>query len=350
MDSSRPWEGDLAVSSNGTAHAIWTDQEGGSNHKVKYAQRPSGGSWTSPITISDPAHDAFELALLITNSNQLHVGWAAYGTPGLYTRLTVNGSWGSTQQVDMNQPPLYPIMLIDLQQNIHFFWFYGSFQDNFRVYYRKQSADNSWGTVTPISAPHTDNTDIPPSLRATLTGENIYVTWSVEKNFQDDIYFAEYSGGNWKSPTQLDGNTDSQYPLFLGAAGGNIYIVSYNSDNQTHTFRFRPSGGSWTAEPITFLGSNPRILGLVTTDNTFHLVWDNSNDPLQYRSSQNSDPWSGIETIDSNFGIGGYQSIKQRGIHIDMGWENNGSDSSHAEAVIQVTNLPPQSYIPAVFR
>ena len=345
VDSTQPWEGDLVVSSNGTAHAIWSDQEGGSNHKVKYAQRPSGGSWTSPVTISDPAHDASKLTLLINNNDQLYASWSSFGTVGFYARHQVGGNWAAIQRVDMNQPPLYPIMLMDSQQNVHYFWFFGSFPAEMIVYYRRQMADNTWGPVTPISNPHTDNTDLPPRLLATIDGQNIHVTWSVEKNLQHDMYYTENTGSSWSSPIQLNNTTESQYPQFLGASGGNIYIVGYNSDDQTHRYHFRPSTGSWTAEPMNFLGPNPKIIGIVSADNTLHLVWDNINNTLQYRSRSNLNPWSSIEPVGNNFGQGLNDTIKQTGVHLDMGWEDNGADSNYAHALIQTTNLPtPKLY------
>ena len=351
VDSFHTWQGDLAVGSDGTAHAIWTDQEGGSNHKVKYAQRPSGGSWTSPITISDPAHDVNDLALLINSSNQLYASWISYGTPGFYTRHQVGGIWGAIQRVDMNQPPLNPIMLMDSQQNVHYFWLSGSQSDEYKVYYRRQTADNNWGSVTPISNSHTQNTDTPSPLFATLEGQNIHATWAFERNFIHEMYYAEYSGGSWSSPQQLNSGTDSQHARFLGAASGNVYIISYSVDDQSFSYYFRPSGGSWTDEPINFMGTMPRILALVSTDNTFHLVWDTSSDSIQYRFRQNLAPWSAIEPVGSHIGFGGVNNtIKQKGQYIDMGWENNGLDSSYAYAQIQLTNLPPQSYIPAVLK
>jgi hypothetical protein len=351
MDSSRPWEGDMALSSDGTAHVIWTDTEGGANHKVNYAKRNPAGTWTTPVPLSDPAHNAAGLSLLVNNDSQLYASWFSYGTAGLYTRYQVGGNWGAVQRVDNSiGGPSHPVMLLDVQQNVHYFWYNGSVAiENTGIFYRKLTAGNTWEAVVPISGPPAAPGNS-ANLFASLDGPNLYVTWGFQEGSYQNIYFADYTGGSWHNPVQLNTENASWYPQYIGAAGDNVYIISGDNTSQSHTLRFRLSGGSWTSEPLPFVGINARVIAHVSPNNTFHLVWDNvSVADIQYRFRQGLNPWSASENI-SGIIFYGKEVIKQQGLHLDMVWEDNGSDSIYSHALALPTNLPPQGYIPAVFK
>jgi hypothetical protein len=356
IDSGQKWEGDLAVAGDGTAHVIWLDKEGGANYKVNYAKRSPAGTWTAPVPLSDPAHNATGLSLLANHSSQLYASWVSYGTAGFYTRYQAGGNWGAVERVDNNTGgPSRSVMLLDAQQNIHYFWYnYAAAIENTGVFYRKLTTGNTWNPVVPVSGPPAAAPGSAATLFATYEGSNLYATWSFQEGSYQNIYFADFVGGSWNSPIQLNTDIASWYPQFIGVVGNNVTIISGDNTSHTHTFRFRPSGGAWISEPLPFVGINARVLGHVSTGNiTFHLVWDHWDFPggnIEYRSRQNSGPWSAIENI-SGYIVGyGQEVIKQQGIHLDMVWQNIAGETMYSHALIVTTNLPPQLYTPAVFK
>ncbi|MFZ0548606.1 MAG: hypothetical protein WAM60_24365 [Candidatus Promineifilaceae bacterium] len=353
VELSRFGEGDLVVSNDGTVHAIWVDKEGSADHKAKYAKRTPNGSWSAPITISGANQDAAHVTLLINDSNELYASWFSYGIAGLYSRHQVGGVWGNIERVDDNQAATGSVMLMDSQQNVHYFWYYESVPhpENAGVFYRKQSADDSWGSVIPVSdAP--DAPGIATLLFATVdsqNGQDLYVTWGFEEGSDQNIYFAEFTNGTWKDQVKLNTTNSSFYPVFLGGSSNNVYIISGDNSTQTHTFYFRPSGGSWTSEPMGFLGTTPRAFGLVSRENTFHLVWRTTDNQSHYRSRQNLEPWSAIEAISGNI-VDGQRIIKQRGINLDMAWQAGSGSIKYSHGLSLFTDLPPQQYIPGMFK
>ncbi len=340
------WEADLAIGTDGIVHVIWLDNPDG-QHDVQYSQRDLVGNWTSPITISETDHDDAGISLFLDSTDQLHASWFSYGPPGLFTRYQVGGNWGDIQRVDGNQIPEDPIVLMDSQQNIHFFWFNTDSQ-NRSVYYRKQFANNSFGLVTPISDPPTSAPFLHERLFASLDNQDLVVTWSYQEGVDKNIYFTEFTDGSWSSPAKLNTTNARFFPVFIGSTSNNIYLISGEEDTDVYTLHFRPSGGTWTSEPMVFLDSidDDKIVAHVSPDNTLHLLWGN---PIQYRTRQNLDNWSAIEPINSEFGLE-KELIKQQGSSLYLAWRDRIQYTSSFSFGILDTAGPFKGYIPAVYK
>ena len=85
----------IAVDPAGNATAVWF-QNGASVGLVRASHRAAGGTWSAPVTISDPARVAQAPDVVVDRSGTVTVAWIAYVPGGSQiesARLPRGGSW-----------------------------------------------------------------------------------------------------------------------------------------------------------------------------------------------------------------------------------------------------------------
>ena len=199
----------VAVDSDDTAYALWTDWRGGSP-ALYWAAQLGGGAWS--------ANQAVPAA----------VGTVSTSDP---TSLAVDAQGG-----------LY-VLWIDLRNG------------NRDVYFAARSAAGSWNSAERVNDDATLADQRHPSLAVDSAG-NAYAVWQDSRNGDDDVYFAfRPADGAWSANSRVnhDAGVAGQAKPDIAVDGqGNGYVAwSRNTTvGRIIEFAFRPQGGSWGAAEL----------------------------------------------------------------------------------------------------
>jgi hypothetical protein len=98
------FEPQVAVDSSGNVHSVWT-RSVGPNLRIQYATRTANGSWSAPINISDAGQSASQPQLDVDPSGNLLVVWSRTDGTNLRTQSTFKPSGGSfSAPVNVSDP------------------------------------------------------------------------------------------------------------------------------------------------------------------------------------------------------------------------------------------------------
>lgn len=162
--------------SQNKAHAVWVQTPGTSNYRVMYANKPSGGGWTTPVMLSNstlptPIRQA---KIIESQPNVIDIIWdepVSFGTDtSLWHIRSTNGgtTWGSKTRVIPSsiEPEKTAAIEVDRFGNLHIAWEQQTISGGFDVYYSRLPAGSStW------------------NARVNLTGGTLVA----EKGFQPDL-------------------------------------------------------------------------------------------------------------------------------------------------------------------
>ncbi len=104
---------------------VWYDDTPG-NFDIFYSTKPSGGSWSTSVNISDNSGGSGFPGLAMDSSGGLHVVWYD-DTPGnfdiFYSTKPSGGSWSGPVDVSNNSGnSKYPAIVIDGSSKVHSVW------------------------------------------------------------------------------------------------------------------------------------------------------------------------------------------------------------------------------------
>lgn len=120
----------VAVAADGTATAVWIGGTAASG-TVHSATRPSGGTWSSPVTLAGPGPDLFRTRIAVNGRGDAVAIWAIRPAPPQDDRVVVQarhrpagGDWAPTETVH-SQPGITsvePDVAIDASGNAVAIW------------------------------------------------------------------------------------------------------------------------------------------------------------------------------------------------------------------------------------
>jgi hypothetical protein len=95
------FEPQVAIDSTGNVHSVWTRSDG-SFFRIQYSTRTAGGNWSTPVTISDAGQSSSEPQLDIDSANNIIVVWTRFD--GANNRIqaafkSAGGSFGTPVSV-----------------------------------------------------------------------------------------------------------------------------------------------------------------------------------------------------------------------------------------------------------
>ena len=190
----------LAVTPDGTLHAVWEDDFLGSP-RIIYASKPVGGDWSIPLT---------------------DISGVTTGTPGRPDiAATPNGA-------------------------VHVLWHVDAGGGSFDVWYATKPAGGSWSTPVQIT---TGGESADPSLVAGSDGSLHALTTFFAAGVR---YLRKPVGGSWtpeKTFLPVSGSAIGLPSLAIGS-GGSLYGVwlEFRSPNWSVVFVEKPAGGVWGAQ------------------------------------------------------------------------------------------------------
>jgi hypothetical protein len=327
----------VAVTPNGTVHVIWID---GSALKVMYTAKPAGGAWSvpeivAPFTIVDTGWgtEYFKPAVAGTSDNSVHVLFCDDATGDreiYYTRKPSGGSWSSPVNISnmAGTRAMWPDMAVAADgSTIHAVFNEGAptgqvvYND---IFYVTRSPAGAWSSPTNISNTPTANDfearialapngslhvgwqDPPLAWYATSpdgtswsTPENIasspgvwpgprvavdtagtvHVAYGAQAASIDIYHMQKPPAGSWSSPTNVSNSPgDSGWHELRADPSGGLRLVWHDntSGNYEVLYVSKPSGSGWSAATNISgnLGFSHRPGLAVTGDGSLHVVWD----------------------------------------------------------------------------
>lgn len=184
------------------AHAVWVQTPSSSSYRVMYANKPSGGGWTTPVvlsTITNLPVPIRQAKIIESQPNVIDIIWdepVALDAPdtSLWHIRSTNGgtSWGSKTRVIASsvEPEKTAAIEVDRFGNLHVAWEQQTIGGGFDVYYSRLPAGSStW------------------NARVNLTGGTLVA----EKGFQPDLEVSD----NYINIAILYRNTPQQQLVYL---------------------------------------------------------------------------------------------------------------------------------------
>lgn len=111
----------MACSPDGLTHLAWQEHVGNNAH-IRYVNGRRA-HWFAPEVVSDPAVDAREPALLVTQKTQLSLAWRQVDVIALRVRSLVSGVWDGTKELVSNPAGLGgPVLASAPAGELHLGW------------------------------------------------------------------------------------------------------------------------------------------------------------------------------------------------------------------------------------
>src|SRR5258708_33178349 len=117
----------VKVDSNGTIHSVWCDYTYGASDMF-YAQKTLGGSWSTPVNISNDAGNCARSTMEILSNNTVLVAWEddSAGPPDIFYADKPNaGSWSTPVNVTSCSTcnTHFPSLVVDSNGVVYLSWY-----------------------------------------------------------------------------------------------------------------------------------------------------------------------------------------------------------------------------------
>jgi hypothetical protein len=288
-------------------HVVWEDERD-LNYEIYYKRSTDGGnSWGTDTRLTTVAGQS-NLPSCAVYGQTVHVVWEEYrdGNSEIYYKRSSDGgtSWGADTRLTNNTLFSWNPSVSVSGSNVYVVWT-DSRDNNFETYF-KRSTDGglTWGTDTRLS----NNIWGSYSPCAAVSGSNIYVAWSDNRDGNYEIYcrISSDGGSTWGAEARLtNASGDSQNPsVAVSNSAVHITWVDYRNGNQEIYYNRSINGGvSW--ETDTRLTNDPAgsfAPSIALSGSIVHIIWyDNRisrNDEIYYKRNPNGNPF-GIKNISS---------------------------------------------------
>ncbi len=217
----------IARDGAGTVHLVWASSGSGKPpYDIWYASKPAGGSWSTPINLSNDGDNTVYPDIAVDSLGNIWVVWqVTYGNGdtdvnGRYK--PDGGPWGAVVQIGYSgAQDQNPRIAIDGANTPHVVWRNSSIDGNWEILYSKYVSGH-WTGAANISATSTHSHF--PSIAA--SGNNVYVAWEDEINGPDgfEILVRRWDGAQWLPWKQASLTSKALYPS-VAADGSTVYAV-----------------------------------------------------------------------------------------------------------------------------
>jgi hypothetical protein len=251
-DADVPQAPDVAVASDGTVHAVWTDT---TTYEMLYSSRAVGGSWSTPEVVATYANITIfmdgDIVVTVGPDGTVHILFAddSSGDSEIFHRSKpVGGTWSAP--VNISQAPGYrsefPNVAVSPDGTIHAAWI-GSL-GNGETYYASKTPDGSW--TTPIDVSNSAANEYPTRL-GVGPDNSVHIVSSQEDGGpgKQNIYHYTVSGGTPSAGENLTGTADVGRGLgaVLQTGDGTVHVL-YFAENWPAEVMYlnKPACGSWS--------------------------------------------------------------------------------------------------------
>jgi hypothetical protein len=251
----------LGIDGEGDATAAWTEAIGG--HSVlRSAERPVGGTWSAPFSVSGSTAEAEEPTLVENEAGDAVLAWRERSETTEAIQASVRmagGGWGAVETFDpLGTNAREPAVAIDPDGNVAVAWTEGGGSTEIEA--ATMEANGAWSEPEPLSSPSENGVE----AEVTVTvGGSVTVAWVGTAGGNDHVVLASKEfGGTWVGEPPLSTGSSATERINLASEpsgevvavwsrmSGGIYVVE--------TAR-KASGGGWgSPEPISTSGQSAR--------------------------------------------------------------------------------------------
>jgi len=245
----------VAIDASGDAIAFWITGDGSTHFLVRSAVRPSGGEWSAPETLSEPLSEAVTPLLAVDAASEAVAVWTVFKGGDRRLQGTVrsaNGAWSEPEDLSpagQHVNPLQggPDVAIDASGTAIAVWtLEGSSNYIVQATVRAAGGDD-WGAPDDLSAAGQDATE--PAVAMNEAGEAVAVWTRIDGS--DTVQgAARPAGGAWTAPDDLSaaGQDAGEPEVAIDEAGEAVAVWRrYDGSNLIVQGSMRPAGGAWTA-------------------------------------------------------------------------------------------------------
>ena len=277
----------IAVDSSGNAVAVWAITDG-INTVAQSSRLPVGGSWTTPVTLSASGQDSYNPQVAVDASGNAVSVWTR--TDGSNTilqasRMTSGGSWSTPVNISQTgQNANYPRIAVDSSGTAVTIWIESDGVSDV-VQSSTLPTGGSWSSPVTLTPQGQYGTD--PNIIIDSSG-NAQAVWSLRDNslfFLSTFCIIQYStmtpGGSWSTPTSLsESGQIANSPQISADSLGNSVAVWLRSDGSNYIVQAskKSGGGSWTS-PVNLSapGQDSYIPQISVRAGTAAAVWARSD-------------------------------------------------------------------------
>jgi uncharacterized repeat protein (TIGR01451 family) len=342
----------IAISPDGTIHVIWS--EGTNSHiEVFYTQRPSGGTWTPPINLSNtPEQNSDIQQLIVDSSGAVHVFWEEqidYYTKHLYyARRDPDGSWSIPIDIIPNgnshSAPETRVYM-DSSGVLHVIWSTGDFYTSSSIAYVQGFPDGSW--TSPVILSTTDLARYPDFV---IDRDNrLQVVW-IDTRYGDLYYTHRDPDGIWSTPISLSSNTVG-YPELEMDPNGRVHMV-YGDSTPALNYRYL-DGEVWSSVETFFNSALSQYLSLKTEpDGQVNVLWKDNTGTIRYQHRSSNGMWSSVRLIGTSFfnpdtALDGAGNLIVVWSNVDLLYTKRSSDGSWSDTMV-ITPPGADAYSPRI--
>ncbi|WP_245734496.1 PKD domain-containing protein [Nocardioides exalbidus] len=269
----------LAVDASGTTTAVWT-QTNGTHYLVTTSQRPAGGSWSAPVTLSQAGQHAYTPQVEVDARGGAVAAW--YRSDGGRDRVQVttrtpDGAWSPVETLSAAGQSANGVRVaIDDSGTAAVVW---SRSDGatIRIQASTHAVGGTW--TTPVTLSEVGGDAISPAI-AVDAGGTFTAAWT---RYDGSYSLAQASsrpaGGDWSIPATLsEAGHGAARPRVAAGQAGSAVVVWTRSDGSNLRVQAssRQAGGPWSiattlSKPGSDVFAGP-IVGLDTSGNA-SAVW-----------------------------------------------------------------------------
>lgn len=280
-------------------HVVWHDDTPGS-WEILYSTKPSGGSWATPVDISNSPYTSIGADIAMDLSGTIHLVWEENLPVGydqiFYTMKTNGGNWLTSVNIS-NSNDFAEQAHIEIETNgdVHVIWTGGGAEGG--LWYSTKLSGGSWSI--PIKFVPFGVGPINPSLAVEPNG-NVHV---VSEGFSDEIiYTTKPLGDTWSQPKNISNKPGYSWaPDITVNPSGDVHVVWFEVFEGVAYYTGKPAGDTLFNSPVSL----PSVLGqpeiTVDSDKTLHLVWDVGGE-IYYSKKPDGNNWSSSINISNTVG------------------------------------------------
>jgi hypothetical protein len=279
---------DLAVTPDGTLHAVWNAR--GASSELMYSHAPAccadhPRNWSPPVSLGMSCLQT--TALAADDRGRLHVAFASSETGNIVYRRSDDGgaTWpvwidivGEMQQDD--EFAIYPRLAVDGRGRVHAVWTVDPWPGRLVMYARSDDGGDNWSEPQVIDSVYYGHYAGPgwgPTLIDVETSgeDEVHLIWDGAPTIERNHVWSFDGGRTWSGPDLL-------FPEItgVGRAGWNDMVV--DSAGTLHAFCLKGplhaswSGSAWsdsTDIALQFEWPGDSVRAALNLGNQLHVVW-----------------------------------------------------------------------------
>lgn len=282
------WAARIASDSSDNLHVLFSYSDEVTNEAKVYYTKYSGGSWSTPVNISQGLDVQFP-ALVVDSSGNVHVLlWdtknGTLNRGGIFYTYYNGSVWSTIQKISTSEATGYdfnrfPSLVIDGSNNLNAAWYY-RFGDVMRAYYARKPSAGNWSTPFIVSTTLAESAWSVPLIGLTVDSSgNAYVGWGQFNStfypdtglYGVDAMYRKYdvSLGTWSNPSLIRSTKYFDSPTIWRDKWWNQHFVWSEMNTSTNQWEY------WYSEvPANSSSYNPAsqmTITMVVTNDTLKI-------------------------------------------------------------------------------